>query len=167
MTAPANLTPTELNIVQIVCSMAWSDGSLSGAEKELMLDQISQRFGNSAEESASLRRALQDYVAQNPVSEALEQLVPQLQSENDRELVLKLGYMVIRSSDSVTDSTIDRMPTELSINAKEKVAYRRLVELLNLPEEKIEKLEWAAETDLQQSPDANPISSRLGRFLGR
>ncbi|KEF42426.1 MAG: hypothetical protein ER33_06105 [Cyanobium sp. CACIAM 14] len=63
-----------------------------------------------------------------------------LPSSEDRELALKLGYMMVRVG--------RRSPGEPSINAQERIAYRQLVELLGLGDERIREIEWAAEADL-------------------
>ena len=44
-----------------------------------------------------------------------------------------------------------RSPDEPKINAEEKAAYRRLVELLNLPEDVVEKVEREADQTLDHS----------------
>jgi hypothetical protein len=48
-------------------------------------------------------------------------------------LVLRLGYEVIASS--------TRTPDEPAINAEEAEAYKRLVGLLNLPEDAVKRIE--------------------------
>lgn len=155
-----HISPEEMNLLRIACSMAWSDGELSPEEKELLLSQFSQLFSQNKEEERSLHQELQDYISQSIHSEALEELIPELQAEEDRELMLKLGYMVIRAS--------RRDSTESSINPQEKVAYRRLVELLALPEETIEKVEWAAKSELQQHNNpVDALASGLSRFFSR
>lgn len=155
-----SISPEEMNLVRIICSMAWSDGELSSEEKEFLLSYFSQLFSQDEEEDQNLRQELQDYVSQNIHLESLEKLVAKLQSEEDRELMLKLGYMVIRVS--------RRASTESSINPQEKVAYRRLVELLALSEETIQKIEWAAEDELRQHNNiVDAVASELKRFFSR
>jgi hypothetical protein len=155
-----NISPEEINLLRIACSMAWSDGELSPTEKELLLSHFSKLFSQDEKEERSLHQELQDYVSQNIHFEALEELIPKLQFEEDRELMLKLGYMVIRAS--------RRDSIESSINPQEKVAYRRLVELLDLPVETIEKIEWAAERELQQHNGVvDAVASGLNRFFSR
>jgi uncharacterized membrane protein YebE (DUF533 family) len=159
MTVPASpsLSPQEMNLLRTVCAMAWSDGEFSAEELELIVTQLSRIFAETEAEEEQLQQELRQYAAQNI---ALEQLVPNLETEEDREFVLKLGYMVIRSS--------QRDPQEAAINPAEKAAYRRLVELLNLPEETVGKVEWAAADELQQHEGVVPaLTAGVRRFFKR
>lgn len=154
---PADLTPDELTILQIVSTMAWSDGELSAEERDLLLTELSQLFAEDEAETEGLYQTLQAHtqfsLAQLPT------LVAQLPAEDDKVLALKLSYMTIRASGSETTS---------GINVKEKMAYRQLIELLGLPEALIEKTEWAADEDLQKNGSfATAIRTRLGQFFGR
>lgn len=158
MTVPhsSSLSPEERNLLRVVCSMAWADGQLSPEELERILTELSRLFADDEEGRQQLRQELQSSLTENV---SLEQLVSQLQTEEDRELALKLGYMVIRSS---------RQPQEAWINSAEKAAYRRLVELLALPDETVTKIETLTDEELDQENDMmHTIASRLGRFLGR
>lgn len=159
MTVPHSspISPAERTLLRIVCSMAWADGQIAPEELELILTELSKLFGNSEEERQQLRQELQASLVENV---SLEQLASQIQTEEDRELALKLGYMVVRSS--------RRQPEEAWINSAEKAAYRRLVELLALPDETVTKIETLTDTELDQEDDLmHTIASRLGKFLGR
>jgi len=119
-----------MNILRIVASLAWSDGSLAQDELDIMLDQFSGIFSDDAPQQRQLRRELQDYLMQNiPLSE----LVPKLQTEDDKELVLRLGYAVIACS--------ARSPDESNINDDEATAYQELVSLLGLPSDTVQRIE--------------------------
>jgi tellurite resistance protein len=111
-----------MNILRIVTAMAWSDGELAQEEVDMMLDRFSGMFAADVPQQQQLRQELQDYMMQNI---PLEELIPKLQSQDERELVLRLGYEVIRSS--------ARTPEEGMINAEEEAAFQKLVSLLNLP----------------------------------
>jgi Tellurite resistance protein TerB len=157
-TSSFSISPEKINLLQIVCAIAWADGELAIAEKELMLNQFSQLFSEAPREEQKLRQELEIYVAEKIDLQVLEQLVAKLETEEDRELMIKLGYLVIRAS----------QPTDIrsSINPKEKLGYRRLVELLALPESTIEKIEWIAEEDLKQHDNVlNALTSGITRFL--
>jgi tellurite resistance protein len=159
MASPSsNLSSNEMGLLQVVCYMAWVDGELSAEEKDLLLSKFSQLFANSSEEKQNLHQELQNYVAQ-PLSGNLETSVAQLQSEEDRELALKLSYMMIRAGQPSA--------TESGINASEKLAYRRLVELLDLQPETIEKVEWAADTELSNSNVVDVVTASLKNFFDR
>jgi hypothetical protein len=123
MTAAAEGT-ADRDLLTILCCVAWSDGELSAKEKELLLQL-------GADEALA---------EEAPRLEALDALIPQLGSEDDRQLAVKLAYQVIRISRRPGDTT--------SINPQEKVAYRRLVDGVGLDETQIREAEWAAEQDL-------------------
>lgn len=144
---PPSISPQQMNLLRIVCSMAWSDGELSPEEADLMLSHFSEEFATAEKPASMLRQELQDYVSQNI---PLEELVPKLKTDEDRALILKLGYLVIQAS--------RRAPDEPLINLEEKAAYHRLVSLLGLPEDAIAKIEAIAETDLQEH-DHNLLAS--------
>jgi uncharacterized membrane protein YebE (DUF533 family) len=137
--------------------MAWSDGEFSSEELDLIVTQLSRLFAESDAEEEQLRQELRQHAMQNLT---LEELVTNLQTEEDREFVLKLGYMVIRSG--------QHEPQETAINRAEKAAYRRLVELLKLPEETVSKIEWAAEEELKQHESVvHALTTGVRRFLNR
>ncbi|WP_017715945.1 tellurite resistance TerB family protein [Kamptonema formosum] len=128
---PPSITPRQMNLLRAVASMAWSDGELATEEVDLMLDRFSLLFGTAGtQQQQSLKEELRDYMMQNI---PLEELIPLLPSPEERELVLRLGYEVIASS--------ARTPDEPAINAEEAEAYKRLVGLLNLPEDAVERIE--------------------------
>jgi hypothetical protein len=123
-----------MNILRIAASMAWSDGSLAQEEVEIMLDQLSGIFADDAPQQRQLRQELQEYVTQNiPLAE----LTPKIQTDEDKELVLRLGYEVIRCS--------SRSPEEDKINEAEAIAYQKLVELLGVSDETVKRVEAAVD----------------------
>ena len=127
---PPSITPRQMNLLRAVASMAWSDGQLATEEVDLMLDQFSRLFGTGTQQLETLKQELRDYLMQNI---PLEELIPLLPSQEERELVLRLGYEVIASS--------TRTPDEPAINAEEAEAYKRLVGLLYLPEDAVKRIE--------------------------
>ena len=99
---------------------------------------------------------LESLVAEALKPEALEGLIAALPGHDQRLLALKLSYMVIRVSQEPGDRS--------SINLREKQAYRRLVEALDLSEQEVEEAQWGAEQDLRQH---NSIWNLLfSRFSG-
>ncbi|MBF2090198.1 MAG: TerB family tellurite resistance protein [Synechococcales cyanobacterium K44_A2020_017] len=131
---PPPITPRQMNILRIAASMAWSDGSLAQEEVEIMLDQLSGIFADDAPQQRQLRQELQEYVTQNiPLAE----LTPKIQTDEDKELVLRLGYEVIRCS--------SRSPEEDKINEAEAIAYQKLVELLGVSDETVKRVEAAVD----------------------
>ncbi|HIK44675.1 MAG TPA: TerB family tellurite resistance protein [Leptolyngbyaceae cyanobacterium M65_K2018_010] len=127
---PPSISPAQMTLLRIVATMAWSDGHLADEEVEVMLDQFTSLFANDADQQDALRVELRDYMMQNI---PLDELVPQLTSPAERELVLKLGYQVISAS--------ARTPEEALINEEEANAYQHLVRLLGLPEQVVQRLE--------------------------
>lgn len=151
------ISPQEMNLLRVVCAMAWSDGELSTEELELMLSEFSKLFADSQEEEQHLQYELRDYVTQNI---PLKELVPKLKTEEDRELALKLSYMVIKAS--------RRHSEEALINPDEKAAYRKLMELLALPDETIAKVEHIADQELENDHDLmHALVTDLGSFFNR
>ena len=155
---PPSISPQQMNILRIVCSMAWSDGKLTSEEAELMIDQFLSLFAADGAEKQALRQELQDYLGQNI---PLEESVPTLKTAEDRELVLKLGYMVIQAGGAAAEG-------EDAITTEEKIAYRRLVDLLGLPDETVQSVEWAADQELSQHDTVlHAVNSGLATFFHR
>jgi uncharacterized membrane protein YebE (DUF533 family) len=127
---PPSISPGQMTLLRIVSTMAWSDGHLADEEVEVMLDQFSRLFATDPERQQALRTELRDYMMQNI---PLEELTPRLTNAAERELVLKLGYQVINAS--------SRTPEEERINQQEADAYEKLVNLLDLPQTTVERIE--------------------------
>jgi hypothetical protein len=119
-----------MTLLRVVSTMAWSDGNLAEEEVNVMLDQFSDLFATSSTQKDALRQELRDYLMQNI---PLNELVPHLTNQEQKELVLRLGYQVISSS--------ARTPEEASINQEEAQAYQQLVTLLDLPEDTVKRIE--------------------------
>ncbi|MCS5699382.1 TerB family tellurite resistance protein [Cyanobium sp. FGCU-52] len=130
----------DLDLLRILCCVAWADGEFSPEEKAL-LDRLVERYVIGAGESdGSLAVAAEVLAATPEPLEALETLLPRLSGQDDRQLVVKLAYMMIRVG--------GRLGEESGINTREKVAYRRVVDAVGLPESEIEEAEWAGEEEL-------------------
>jgi len=151
---PPSISPHQMTLMRVVASMAWSDGELATEEVDLMLERFSSLFAQSEAQQAALKEELRDYLMQNI---PLEESVPQLHSEAERELVLRLGYEVINSS--------ARAPGEAMINTEEADAYHRLVSLLNLPAETVQRVQ--AEAQAADSPDSvvDTMTQHLENFF--
>ena len=151
-TPAAALTPAQAALLRIVCTVAWADGECSSAERDLLAQLVARHLhpGASSPPDAA---ALDAFLAERlPVSSLAEQ-VARLGSSEDRDLALKLSYMMARVG--------RRSPEEPSINAQERVAYRRLVELLGLDDGTIREIEWAAEADLPRKQGLAQLLSEL------
>ncbi|HAX86041.1 MAG TPA: urea ABC transporter ATP-binding protein UrtD [Cyanobacteria bacterium UBA11370] len=127
---PPSINADQMKMLRIVAAMAWSDGNLAREEADLIISQFSKLFSSEIEEQEKLQAELKDYLVQNV---PIDELVSQIESPEERELILKLGYEVI--------SVSSRNPNEPNINEEETIAYKRLVKLFNLPEEVVKRLE--------------------------
>ena len=143
-----------MNLLRIVASMAWSDGELALEEVDVMLDGFGGIFAKNEEQRHELQRELRDYLMQNI---PLEELVPKLQSDAERKLVLKLGYEVIASS--------ARTPEEPNINEEEAIAYQKLIDLLGLPPEVVAEIESAVAVPESHQVLIDELVRELDRFV--
>ena len=125
-----SITSHQMKILQIVAAMAWSDGYFAPEQAELILSRFSKLFSTEIEQKEELRQELQNYLAQDI---PIEELVAEIESPEERELILKLSYEVIKVS--------SRTPNEPMINEEEAAAYEKLVKLLDLPAEVVKRLE--------------------------
>ena len=152
---PPSITPSQMTLLRIASTMAWSDGHLADEEVGVMLDQFSRLFASDAKQQAALRDELRDYLMQNL---PLEELVPKLTRPAERELVLKLGRQVISAS--------ARTPGEELINQEEADAYNRLVSLLDLPDEVVQRIEQDSRSlDIDHDSLIDQLAAELKSFV--
>jgi hypothetical protein len=142
-----------MNLLRVVAAMAWSDGGLATEEVDVMLDRFSGIFATDAPQKQILRQELQDYVMQNI---PLEELTPKLQTSEEKELVLQLGYEVICSS--------ARTPEESNINEEEAAAYQKLVDLLGLPSETVQRVEAEVAANHSNGNLVDSLTRKLEEF---
>ncbi|GAB4462582.1 MAG: hypothetical protein OHK0037_13720 [Elainellaceae cyanobacterium] len=153
---PPSISPGQMNLLRVVAAMAWADGNLAEEEVDVMLDSFSGLFAADAPQKEELRQELRDYVMQNI---PLEELIPKLQTIEERELVLRLGYAVINSS--------ARTPDEELVNDDEAEAYQHLVKLLDFAPETVKRVEEEAIADLSHSEGLiERLTRHLGEFIG-
>ncbi|QQE64722.1 urea ABC transporter ATP-binding protein UrtD [Leptolyngbya sp. BL0902] len=127
-----SLSPEQMLLLRIAATMAWADDNFADVQQEVILDRLSRKFAHSPDEQASLRDDLRDLLAKEI---PLEDLVPQLATEAQKEDALMLSYEVISSN---------------TINQTEAVVYQKLLNLLNLPPETVQRLEAAALAELAE-----------------
>lgn len=141
----------QLDLLQIVCCVAWVDGDVSAEEKRLLEQLVARYFSseNGADASEEAARLLEAWTVDGTL---LDELMARLSVAEDRLLALKLAYMMARVSQRPEDSA--------AINPQEKVLYRQLVEGLRLTEAEIQEAEWAAEQELSSGKG---IWALLGR----
>ena len=140
--SPPSISPQQMTLLRIVAAMAWADGHLASEEVDVAIENFSQIFAKHEDHKARLQEELREYLMQNL---PLESLVPQLETEEERKLVLKLGYEVIASS--------ARSPHEPTINAEEAMAYAKLVRLLGLSDDVVQEIEDSVDRDTLQGQD--------------
>jgi hypothetical protein len=144
-----------MTILRIVSTMAWSDGNLAEEEVDVMLHQFSQLFATGNNQQEALRAELRDYLMQNI---PLDELVPKLNTPEEKELVLRLGYQVISAS--------ARTPEEAKINQEEAQAYQKLVSLLDMPPERVSQIEQqAAQEGVAADGLINHMTEKLRSFM--
>jgi urea transport system ATP-binding protein len=124
-----NVTPEQLLLLRIAATMAWADDNFAPVQQALILDRLSRQFAQNPNEQAELKEQLKNLLAKEI---PLEDLVPRLTSEAQREQALMLSYAVISSN---------------QINDTEAAVYQKLVSLLNLPPATVSRLEAAALED--------------------
>jgi len=129
-----HLSAEQMLLLRIAATMAWADHRLDASQQQLILDRLSQRFVHSPEDQGGIRHQLEDLLAK---ALTLEELVPQLQTDSQREQALMLSYEVI---------CVNR------INQTEAIAYQKLLQLLNLPIETVGRLQALALDNLDQGP---------------
>lgn len=151
---PPSISPRQMNLLRIVSSMAWSDGHLAQEEVDVMVVRFSEIFAKAPQQQQKLQHELQEYLIQNI---PLEDLVPKLETEDERRLVLKLGYEVIASS--------ARTPEEPNINTDEAQAYQKLVDLLAIPADVVKDIEAQVNQNAATEGIVEQLASELDAFL--
>ena len=154
---PPSITPRQMNLLRVVTSMAWSDGHLAEEEVDVMLARFSRLFSKDAAQQAAMSQELREYMIQNI---PLDESIPKLKSDEERELVLWLGYEVIQSS--------SRTPDEPKINLEEAAAYQHLVKLLGLPESTVKRVENEFAAAPERAEDVvETLVRKLEEFIKR
>jgi urea transport system ATP-binding protein len=121
-----SVTPEQMLMLRIAATMAWADGTFDADEQSLVLERLSQQFARDPSDRVVLKENLKALLAK---AIPLKDLVPQLQSDAQREQVLMLSYDVISVG---------------QISPAEATAYQTLLALLSLPPETVRRLEAAA-----------------------
>lgn len=118
-----SITAEQMTILRIAAAMAWADRDFAPVQQEVILSRLSRQFSPDPDHQQELQQELRDYLAKEV---PLEEMVPLLKTQEERETVLKLSYEIISSN---------------SINEQETTAYQTLVQLLGLPDEVVRRLE--------------------------
>ena len=120
----------EVALLQIAQVIAMSDGSISD-EEQTMLMELPQRIGLEA-----------DGMAQSSLIPSIAELATALTSHGDRCTAARIACLIAGVSRNPGDAQ--------DINPDERSAYRDLITHLNLPEEELREIEWAARNELNQ-----------------
>jgi len=133
---PALMTPAQRALLRLACWVAMADGDFADQERQLLEKAVARM---QPDQAADTVHALAAEALQPP---DLEALVAALGTADERQLAAKLAFQM---------ACVNQRPDDTAaINAAEKQAYRRLVELLALPEAQLAEAEWAAQQELQQ-----------------
>jgi len=135
------LSASQRALLRIVCWVAWADGDFALEERHLLESVVARLL--LVEAGAGAAAAVVRELALEQLQQVdLAGLVAALQSADERQQAVKLALQMI----SVSQGPADEAP----INPAEKQAYRRLLEVLALPEAEVQEAEWAARQELNQ-----------------
>jgi hypothetical protein len=147
---------SDLDLLRLVCAVAWCDGDFSDDERRL-LSRLVARYLSPPDGTGPSPAAVDGIASQAASLELLDTLPQALQTPEDRQLAVKLAYMMVR---------VGRAPGDgQAINPQEKQAYRRLVDGLGLSEDELKAIEWAGEQELRAHSGGLPALLRQ-RFGG-
>lgn len=144
----AALKPSQWAQLKVLCWLASVDGDVASEERAL-LSKLSQRL-LPLEDPEDALASLQ---AESSEAE-LEAWVAQLNGTDDRMAMVSLAFQMACSSQGPDDDS--------AINAAERVAYRRLLEVLSLSDAQVQEAEWAARQALKETP---ALLDRLNQLL--
>jgi uncharacterized tellurite resistance protein B-like protein len=134
-------TSAQRALLRLVCWVAMADGDFADQERQLLETVVARTLPVAADTAADAAQALAAGALQQP---DLEALVADLGDADERQLAVKLAFQM---------ACVNQRPQdEAAFNTAEKRAYRRLVELLQLPETEVAEAEWAARQELQGRP---------------
>jgi urea transport system ATP-binding protein len=118
-----SLSANQMVMLRIAVAMAWADANLTSQQKAIILARLSRQFTADAHQQEALQEELENYLAKKI---PLEELVPHLQTVEEQEQTVKLSYEIIQSSVTNQENT---------------AAYQHLLELLDLPVDRVAQLE--------------------------
>ena len=143
----AALKPSQWAQLKVLCWVASVDGDVASEERAL-LSKLSARL-LPLEDPEDALAALQ---AEQETE--VETWVAQLQGSDERMAMVSLAFQMVCSSQGEEDDS--------AINPAERVAYRRLLDALDLPDAQVQEAEWAARQALKETP---ALIDRLNQLL--
>lgn len=120
-------------LLQIARCIALSDGTISDEEDRLLKDLPERLY---LEESTPDDRTNQP--------QSLTELAKLLTNHTDQCTAVRVACLVAGVSRNPGDNA--------DINAKERTAYRELIAALQVSDEELNEIQWAAKEELQQKP---------------
>lgn len=162
---------SHLNILHLISAIAWADGDLSTEESEVLIEQfkanlptdpdpivyldsnmglydsfsgetntgiLHEQIQVRIEAELAFKEILNSY-KYNPIP--LEDLVKPIENIEDRSLAVKLAYMVVKANPDNNGNLIC---------PQEKAVYRQLIQLLEIDNDLVQKIEWEADRKLEQ-----------------
>jgi uncharacterized tellurite resistance protein B-like protein len=152
-----SISAGDLDLLKLLCCVAWSDGEVSPEERRL-LEVLGRRYFMTDASLPDAADAVAEMVSGAMGIEVIDTLAPRFTTHDEKQLALKLAYMVIRVGRNQGDTSF--------INEREKVAYRRLVDGLGLAQGEVEEAEWAAEQELKQHTNLFAVLASRFSSLG-
>jgi len=159
---------SHLNILHLISAIAWADGDLSQEETDVLMELFNADLPIDPQPITYIdeNMALYDSMSANSViyeqvqeriqaelafknildsyknnPSTLEDLLIPIESLEDRSLAVKLAYMVIKASPDKNGNLIC---------PQEKAIYRKLIQLLNIDGNLVQKIEWEADRELEK-----------------
>ena len=143
----AALKPSQWAQLKVLCWIASVDGDVAMEERAL-LSKLSERLLPLEDPEDALASLQADPEAE------LDAWVAQLKTSDDRMAMVSMAFQMACSSQGPEDDG--------AINAAERVAYRRLLEALDLSDAQVQEAEWAARQALKETP---ALLDRLNQLL--
>lgn len=131
------LSSSQRALLRLVCWVALADGDFAEQERQLLVQLVARSLSQPADQAEHTVQALaqEQIQATDPAA-----LVADLDGGAARQLAVKLAFQMACINQRANDAAL--------FNTAEKRAYRRLVELLQLPETEVAEAEWAARQEL-------------------
>jgi uncharacterized tellurite resistance protein B-like protein len=143
----AGLSVSQRTQLHVLCWVACVDGDFAEEERAL-ISKLAARLLPHSDPADAVAALLSEQ------STNLEAWVAELEDPGERLALASLAFQMVCSSTGVGESS--------AINAAERLAYRRLLEALNLADSDVQQAEWAGRQALQNTPR---LLDRLNQLL--
>lgn len=143
----AALTPAQQAQLRVLCWVACVDGDFAQEERAL-LSKLAARLLPHVDPVDAVEALLAHQ------SSDLEAWVAEIKDSDQRLALVSLAFQMACCSKESDQAS--------AINAAERVAYRRLLDALDLPDAEVQEAEWAARQALQESQG---LMERLNQVL--